>query len=488
MKRLLRITALLSSSSLLEILLNIGKTKAIALLTGPAGIGLMGLFQSLINLIRSLAGVFAGAGVVQAVASLPDADRENLYHALFRYVWRVSLAVSIVLALFSRPLADLFFGRPEQWPELLGFALITPLVFLGVFWRSWLNGLRQINRLARLKIQATSLVVLISIGLTWAFGLNGVYLSALLFPVPMATLAYFHLRKVMHQEIISSGSRATTADAGQRATGMRDTVRQILATGNTLLVSSLLFTFSVLLVKGMINRELGSAALGLFQSSWTLAMVYIEILLVALGMDFFPRLSAAVGKDQDFSPLLSQQLAFSLVLAVPVILAMMLAAPSLLRFLYSSEFVAAENILLWQLLGDFFKIPSWVLGYVLIAHKKLSLSLLIQFLWVAIFSTGTVVLLNRYSLSAAGMAFAMAYAVSALVSLIVVFRHLGYRPNQPARRALIYALAFAIAAGFAVANSHYRRLVLLSAFLISAGISLRWLWRQWHNDSAEIVP
>ena len=467
---------MLSSSSLVEILLNIVKTKVIALLAGTAGIGLMGLYQSLLNLLRSLSGVFAGAGVVQTVAGLNTEEQQQLYHALIHYVWRISLYVTLALMASSPFLANTFFGDSGRWTDLIGFALITPVVFLGIFWRSWLNGCRQIRSLAQLKIQATTAVVLASIILVYFFGIRGIYLAALFYPLPMAVLAWRYLRPLLAKQ-----SHPVIKKASARP---KHEIKDILATGKTLLASSVLFTLSVLLVKALINRELGEHALGLFQSSWTVAMVYIEILLVALGMDLFPRLSAAVKKHQSTTPLINQQLTFSLMLATPVILGMMLLAPWLLRWLYSAEFESAEQVLLWQLLGDFFKVPAWVLGYALIAHKKLSHSLMLQVVWVGIFGGVSAWLMTSMGVAAAGAAFALAYGVTAAISLLMVF-WLGFQPNRKARRALALTTFFILTALFAINQLSYRSHILLAAFLTSSGISLYWLRMQWKTAPAE---
>jgi len=476
MKRLFRVTALLSSSSLLEIILNILKTKLIALLTGTMGIGLLGLYQSLINLLRSLASVFAGAGVIQTVAGLNPEEKARLYQALLRYVIRVSLLVSLALVVLSRPMASFFFTTPSHWREIIGFAVVTPVIFLGIFWRSWLNGLRRIHSLATIKIQATAAVALVSILLVYTYGLNGVYLAALFCPVPMAVFAYRHVRPFLNQQ--------EKPLCPVPPSHMRAIIRRILATGHTLLLSSLLFTFSVVMVKGFINRHLGSHSLGLFQASWQLAMVYIELLLAALGMDFFPRLAAAIKKHQPVNSLVNQQLSFSLMLATPVILTMMLIAPWLLQWLYSREFQSAESTLHWLLLGDFFKVISWILGYVLIAYHKLRWSLLLQVIWVTTFMAGTVSLLEPVETAAPGVAFALAYIISAVLSMILVTHQLNIRLDASARFAMGLSLACALVASIAIGLPEYRTYLLLFGCIFSTTLSLTWFHKKWKSTSA----
>ena len=479
MRRLFKVTALLSSSSLVEITLNIIKTKLLALLTGPTGVGLMGLYQSLINLLRSLASVFAGAGVVQVAAPLPDEQKADLYRALLRYVLGVSGLVTLALILFSRPVAVFFFNDAGRYKELIGFALITPVIFLGIFWRSWLNALRQVKSLAKLKIMATSTVVVTTVVLVWVWKLKGVYLAALLYPVPLAMLAWRALKKVF------PAAQPQPALSEHQAIDISARIRQVLATGQTLLISSLLFTGSVLFVKGLINRQLGTQALGYFQASWTLAMVYIELLLAALGMDFFPRLATACADKRTTNALINQQLAFTLMLSMPVILALMLLAPWALQWLYSRQFLPADGVLQWQLTGDFFKVISWVLGYVLIAHKKLGQSLVIQLLWVSLFSAGSVLLMPGYGIHAPGMAFALAYAGSAGLSLGLVAHQLGWRPDRHAGLAVITTLAVAAITLISFSFPTHRSGLLALLFLFSLSVSVSWLWRQWHQETED---
>jgi PST family polysaccharide transporter len=474
-KRLFKITALLTSSSALEILINIIKTKGVAVLLGPAGVGLMGLFQSVLNLLRNLTGVFAGAGLVQSVAELDPGQLSQLHNSLLRYILRTSLVLSVLIALFSQPLARFFFDDSSRYWQLLGFALMTPVVFLATFWRSWLNGLRHITQLARLKIMAAVVTAISTLLLVLLLGLNGVYLAVLLYPVPMAVLAYRFLRPTV---LKTPSGQHQPAVAGSST---RDILRKILATGKTLFLSSLLFTAAVLVVKGLINRRLGTESLGLFQASWTVSMVYIELVLVALGMDFFPRLSRHCQDHKATKALIDQQLTFSLMIATPVILGLMLTSPWLLRWLYSRDFVAAIQVLHWQLVGDFFKVPAWILGYVLIAQRQLLHSLLIQCLWVCLFVAGSLWGMTRYGLSATGMAFAVAYALAATVSYVMVVRLLSYRPSTTTRRAFFMVLVAAIIALCSRVWPAQGRSLLALSFTASTALSFFWLWTQWHQ-------
>src|SRR4051812_13416014 len=65
---ILKSTALIGGSTVVGIFFGIIRTKAMALLLGPAGVGLMGLYASIIDVAQSLAGMGVQSSGVRQIA------------------------------------------------------------------------------------------------------------------------------------------------------------------------------------------------------------------------------------------------------------------------------------------------------------------------------------------------------------------------------------------------------------------------------------
>ena len=104
---ILRSSALIGGASILTILVGIVRTKAVAVLLGPAGVGLMGLFNAICDLAIAVAGMGAGSsGVRQIAEAVGSGDERRIARtvkALRRTVPVLGLLGGTALMLLARP-------------------------------------------------------------------------------------------------------------------------------------------------------------------------------------------------------------------------------------------------------------------------------------------------------------------------------------------------------------------------------------------------
>jgi PST family polysaccharide transporter len=159
------------------------------------------------------------------------------------------------------------------------------------------------------------------------------------------------------------------------------------------------------LLRVFVVRGYGLGAAGIFQASSTLSVVYVHIILNAMLTDFYPRLSAAAHDHDQCRSLINDQVQVGLLLAVPGILAIMALAPAVISILYSSRFLAAVEILRWQILGVVLQVVAWPMGFLLRAKGDAGL-----FFWSELFANAVHLLLawaglSLFGLTGIGMAF-----------------------------------------------------------------------------------
>ena len=97
--QILRSTALIGASSVAAMALGVVRAKVMAVLLGPAGVGLFGLYGSIVELTQSLAGMGVNSSGVRQIAAAVgsgDADRVARTVAVLR---RTSLALGALGAL-----------------------------------------------------------------------------------------------------------------------------------------------------------------------------------------------------------------------------------------------------------------------------------------------------------------------------------------------------------------------------------------------------
>lgn len=173
--------------------------------------------------------------------------------------------------------------------------------------------------------------------------------------------------------------------------------------------ASLLVNLGHLAVRSLLQRELGGEALGQFQAAWILSMTYLGFVLVAMGTDYYPRLTATIRDRDATNRLVNEQTEMALLLAGPVLLAMLALAPWVVRLLYSAEFGEAAVILRWQVLADLSKVAGWPLGFVLLAAGSGRKFLFTEGFSIALFVLLVWLGLPWLGVQATGLAFALMY-------------------------------------------------------------------------------
>ena len=135
--QILKSSVLIGGSSVLNIAIGIVRTKAMALMLGPAGVGLFGLYGSISSLTQTIAGMGINSSGVRQIAEAvgsEDAGRIAQTTAVLRRTSVVlGLLGAVLLVMFSRQVSTLTFGSKEHAGavSLLSIAVFFSLVSAG---------------------------------------------------------------------------------------------------------------------------------------------------------------------------------------------------------------------------------------------------------------------------------------------------------------------------------------------------------------------
>ena len=132
------------------------RTKLVAVLLGPSGVALIGVFQATIELIGKFSGLGVRSSAVRQVAEVQGGvDPEQLgrtIKVLQRTCWITGLAGWLLTLVLAQPLSTWAFGSSEHaWAlALLGAVLLLDSISGGQ--TAMLQGARRIGDLARVMI------------------------------------------------------------------------------------------------------------------------------------------------------------------------------------------------------------------------------------------------------------------------------------------------------------------------------------------------
>ena len=459
-RQIFRSSAIIGGASVIKMIIGIVKVKVVALLLGPAGIGLMGLYENIMSMAAMLSGCgMASSGVRQVTASADDAETLAIVR---RALWLGSLMLGsagmAILWLLSEPVARLVFGDSIHASEVawLGFGLL--LTVISGSQTALLQGLRRINDLARVSIFTGLAAAPIGILVLYLLGNDGV----LWFVLTAPAVNFFVVRHY--------AGRLPQSDVSYDLKAIQLQWLAMLKLGIPLMSAGLFMLATQLAVRSILFQKLGLEASGFFQAVWVISVTYVGFALNALAMDFYPRLTKAIADHGRAGKLVNEQAEMALLFIGPALIAIITLAPLVIQLLYSHSFSPAAEILRWQALGDIFKVASVPMVFIFLAKGHGGVAVGFQLLWSAIYLGVLLLGITRFGLVIAGVSFGAAYVIYYIAVVIVANRLIGFKQTM---RNWLFSLLLSISAItviFLSAQSVVAGYVigLLATFLVSA--------------------
>jgi O-antigen/teichoic acid export membrane protein len=412
--QILKSSALVGGSQALNLGIGIIRTKAMALLLGPSGFGLFGLYGSIADLTQNIAGLGVNSSGVRQIAEAAGSGDEERMARTAAILRRTSLVLGIfgavLLALFAKPVAKLTFGNAERTAavSLLSLAVLLRLVSAGQ--GALIQGMRRIADLAKMNVFSALFGTCISIPLVYVLREKGVVPSLIVVAAMMIATSWWYSRKIQIQV------------PKVRLSEVRHEVGALLKLGSAFMASGLMTMGVAYLVRIIIARKIGFDATGLYQSAWTLGGLYVGFILQAMGADFYPRLTASISNNPECNRLVNEQALIGLLLAGPGVIATLTFAPLVVMLFYSAKFGAAVPILRWICLGVTLQVVTWPMGFIIVAKGKSALFFVAELAWTIVAVTLAWSCVSAFRLNGAGIAFFLSYVFHGILIYPIVHR------------------------------------------------------------------
>lgn len=363
-RRMLKATSAIAGAKVVTIVISVIRSKVLAMLLGPAGMGVIGLVTSSVEFARVIFGVGLDGATVRKIVDASSKDDPDELERTYRAAARMAVVIGLVawlgVSLASPWLSQGAFSTPSKfWLFIVGGASLVFTPLLGVQ-LAFLQGLRLVKLLAICQI----LVALLGAAATLAaVGIFGEYGGVcVLAPVSISSL-------LIHRHYVS---RHRPASGRVLAVNYREEFLSNLKFGSGFAVNAIWLTAStwlnVLLIRHYYADQ-GTFFVGLYGAASTLSNLYVGVVLSALSTEFYPALSALADKPVEMKALLNQQTVLAIAIGVPCSLAALILAPYLLQLLYSSDFAGGTSLLRCLLAGMAIRFATCPLGFVMLARR-----------------------------------------------------------------------------------------------------------------------
>jgi PST family polysaccharide transporter len=414
----LKSSAVIGGSTAIVLLIRMIRTKVLAVLLGPVGIGLEAIYDSITNLAKTASDLgVSSSGVRQIAAAVGTGDQPLITRTIvtLRRVCVILGVVGTAVLFFAREwVSQIAFGTPDHAFDigLLAIAILFARVMGGQM--ALLQGMRRIRELAKVNILGALVGTVVSIPIVYVWGRDGIAAYLTIVAGAGVLISWIFARRV----------RIDPVNVSFRDIG--DETRNLLRLGLAFVSSGLMTVGALFLSRIFVVRQEGVEGAGEFQAASALSMVYIGFILQAMGTDFYPRLAAMSEDDKRCNQLVNEQAEVSMLLGLPGILATIALAPWVIQLFYSNKFGAASEILCWQAAGMVLRVGSWPMGYIVVAKGR---SAVLFWTELAAHSTYAVLAwigLRTVGLRGVGMAFLAMYIFHWCMMYVVARKMTGF--------------------------------------------------------------
>jgi O-antigen/teichoic acid export membrane protein len=121
------------------------------------------------------------------------------------------------------------------------------------------------------------------------------------------------------------------------------------------------------IVRIFINYHGGISNVGLYNAGFAIISTYVGLVFMAMGTDYYPRLSAVAHSNALCRATINQQAEIALLIIAPIILIFLVFIHWIVVLLYSNKFVAVNDMILLTSLGMLFRTGSFAIAFIFLA-------------------------------------------------------------------------------------------------------------------------
>jgi PST family polysaccharide transporter len=413
-KQILKSTGILGTVQVITILVGMIRIKVLAVLLGPVGVGIAGIYQTIILIISSATGLglnFSGVrDIATAVTSGDEARIARTALTLRRWTWVTGLLGMIATLVFCKLLSRLSFGNENY---AFGIAVLSVALLLSSITggkNALLKGMRKIVVVAKANIIAAIVGLIGTVVIYYFWALKGIVPALLFTYLTGQIITWYFALKIKTPKVSLS---------------IRESYKEGLSMAKLgfFMVITTCFNYGFMfIVRSFIMQKGGIEWVGHFVAAWTISSMYISIIFSAMGADFYPRLCGVQDDNTLATKIVNEQTEIALLLTTPIIIFMTSFIGVVIKIFYSKNFGPTAGILNWQLLGDFVKVLGYPLGYILLAKANGKLVIITELVWNILFLALIWAGWNIFGIKISGIAFLVAYIVNVSIVFIIVNR------------------------------------------------------------------
>lgn len=408
---LIRTSLLNGTAVVVRMITMLGLNKILAVYVGPGAYASIGNFQNAIQMLSTLASGAINTGVTKYTAEYSsDAKQQKV---IWKTAGSLSLVISIFISLFvfifREKLASFFLKDVAYSSVFIWLSLSFVFFVLNLFFMALLNGKKEIRHYVISNIAGSILAFLAVCLLTIYWGLYGA-LVALSTYQSLSFLATLYICKRLCWFRLSDLFGRINKKAVINLGGFTAMA----------LTSAICVPVSHMMIRSYVGNALSWEDAGYWEAMWRMSSAYLMLITTTLSVYYLPKLAELRTRKEIVREIFSGYqiiLPFTLVLGVLIYLFRI----EIVNLLFTENFHGMSVLFFWQVIGDFLKIGSWVLAYVMLSKAMIKPFIISEVFSSVLFVMSTYLLVPSVGLEGVAVAHALNYFVYWILVAAILF-------------------------------------------------------------------
>jgi len=408
---LIKVFSFTGLSTLIKLITSYITVKVVASVIGPAGVALVGQLQNFTAIFTTIGAGGINNGVVKYVSEYKD-DESELKKYLkngFKLTTFFSVISGFFLIILSIYLSKWILFEEKYYYLFLFFGFSLILLSLNNFFLSVLNGFKEFKVFVIISIFTNIVSLLFTIVLVWLYNLQGALIAVVTYQSIILFITLFCLKekKWFSKELWGDWDKTV--------------IKKYLSFSLMALVTAMTVPVSQLLIRGYIIKEFSISEAGFWEGINRISAMYLMFVTTSFSVYYLPKL-AEIKDDR----LLRQEIFKTYKIITPIIfitlLLIFLLKDLVINILFTKEFYPMKELFLWQLIGDFFKILSWLLAFIMVAKSMTKMYITTEIVFSVLLVLLSYYFINQKGIIGATQSYCLNYVIY-FGTMILIFKN-----------------------------------------------------------------
>ncbi|MDD3320473.1 MAG: oligosaccharide flippase family protein [Paludibacter sp.] len=397
----MKATSLFGGVQVFQIIIQVIRSKFVALYLGPTGMGIVGLLTSTIGLISSLTNFGLSTSAVKNIAEAYGTNNENriatIVTVMRRLVWGTGVLGAIITFIFAPWLSKFTFGNTEYDFAFYWVSITLLINQISSGQLVLMQGLRKLHHLAKANLLGAISTLFVNIPIYYYFNINGIVPVIIISSIFTLAFSYYFSHKIKISSV-KVGKMRTIAEG-----------KNMLVMGFAISLSGIFVNMAAYFIRIYIAKQGNVNDVGLYNAGFAIISTYVGLVFTAMATDYYPRLSAVIHNDILANSTINYQAEIAILILAPIIITFIIFINYVVILLYSYQFIAVTSMVYWAAIGMLFKAASWAVAFVFLAKGEGKLFFLNELIVNVYMMLLNVFGYHLWGLSGLGISFMLGY-------------------------------------------------------------------------------